>query len=186
MKFDDKKQSAVMITNGTILFSEDERKHLMDSFNKQQITLFLQEQRSIHNSILSGIEIVLNKPLVNLLVGGLFMPAIYENLKSLIQITIKRVQEKNIRIITPNESSLPNVTLKILTQKGHIIASLDRDTTDKDLYIYIKALIQAANSVDDNNDAYNPIYRIIEKDSDGSLLILTLNEYLKKHNKING
>ncbi|MYL58644.1 hypothetical protein GLW20_14150 [Virgibacillus halodenitrificans] len=186
MSFDDiENQPALIITNGTFLFSEEERKHLIEGLNKQKIKLFLLEQRGIQNSIFSGIEIILSNPLVNLLIGGILMPTIYDNLKNIIQITLNKVREGKVWRVTSKESTIPNVTLKIQTKKGNIIASLDKEISDEELDLYIKALVQVANSVDDN-DNYNFIYRVIEKNSDGSLLILTLTEYLKKHNKING
>ncbi|MDN3955819.1 hypothetical protein [Sporolactobacillus laevolacticus] len=176
-------QPSLIIINGTFFFSKEEQKDIKEELGKAKIKLFLLEQRGIQNSIFSGIEIILNNSLLNLFIGGIIMPTLYEYLKKVIQITINKVQEGKVRQVTLKGATIPNVILKIPTKKGEIIASIDKNLSEKELDLYLEALVKAANSID-NNENYNAIYRVIDKNSDGSLLILTLNEYLKRHHKI--
>lgn len=186
MSFKDiENQPALLITNEKFFFSKEELEHIEEDLNRANIKLYLLGPRGIQNSFFSGIEIILSSPLANLLIGGLLMPTIYDNLKKVIQLTINKVKKSDLRIITSKESATPNVIIKIPTKKGDIIASVDSatDISENELELYIETLVQAANRVDDN-DNYNAIYRVIDKNTDGSLSILTLREYLVRHKKI--
>lgn len=48
-----------------------------------------------------------------------------------------------------------------------IIASIDKNLSEKELDLYIEELVKAANVLD-NNENYNAIYRVIDKNSDDS------------------
>ena len=184
MDLDDiKNQPCLVLVNGSFFFSPEERIDIENHLKDDDISFVFFEKRGFQNNILSGIEIVLNDPLINLLIGGLVMPVVYDNLKKVIQLTIKRIRNGKVRTITASNSSVPNILLKIPTKKGEIIASIDRELSEEETDAYLKALIKAADSVDEN-DNYNSIYRVIDDLSDGTLEILTLNEYLKKHHKI--
>jgi hypothetical protein len=146
--------------------------------------IFFIEQRGINNSIFDGIEIILNNNLFNMLVGGVLMPAAYDILKNSLVVIVKKIKNSNVKFLRANKDPEPiNAVIKIKTDVGEIIASIDQELTPEEVEKYIEALIMAhkiaSNTLDNKNQ-----YFIVDKTSDGELEVLLLSEYLKKHNKI--
>jgi hypothetical protein len=165
-------------------FTPEERKKLEESFEKNDMEIFFIEQRGINNSIFDGIEIILNNNLFNMLVGGVLMPAAYDILKNSLVVIVKKIKNSNVKFLRANKDPEPiNAVIKIKTDVGEIIASIDQELTPEEVEKYIEALIMAhkiaSNTLDNKNQ-----YFIVDKTSDGELEVLLLSEYLKKHNKI--
>lgn len=176
--------NGLVLMNGGMFFTSKERTEMKQSFEENNMEIFFLEQRAIQNSIFDGIEIILNNNLFNMLVGGVLMPAAYDVLKNSLVIIVKKIRNSNIKLLRANKDSEPvNVIIKVRTDAGEIIASIDQELSPEEVEKYIEALIMAhkiANNIPDNKNQYF----IVEKTSDGNLEVLILSEYLKKHNKL--
>lgn len=170
--------------NGNMFLTPEERTKMKQSFEENNMEIFFLEQRGIKNSIFDGIEIILNNNLFNMLVGGVLMPAAYDVLKNSLVIIIKKIRNSNIKLLRANKDPKPvNAVIKVKTDAGEIIASIDQELSPEEVEKYIEALIMAhkiANNIPDNKNQHF----IVEKTSDGNLEVLILSEYLKKHNKL--
>lgn len=176
--------NGMILINSYMCFTPEERKKLKQSFEKNDMEIFFIEQRGINNSIFDGIEIILNNNLFNMLVGGVLMPAAYDVLKNNLVDIIKKIKNSNVKFLRANKDPEPiNAVIKIKTDVGEIIASIDQELSPEEVEKYIEALIMAhkiaSNTLDNKNQ-----YFIVDKASDGDLEVLLLSEYLKKHNKI--
>lgn len=176
--------NGMILINSYMCFTPEERKKMEQSFEKNDMEIFFIEQRGINNSIFDGIEIILNNNLFNMLVGGVLMPAAYDVLKNSLVVIVKKIKNSNIKILRANKDPEPiNAVIKIRTDVGEIIASIDQELSPEEVEKYIDALIMAhkiaSNTLDNKNQ-----YFIVDKVSDGNLEVLLLSEYLKKHNKI--
>lgn len=176
--------NGMILINSYMCFTPEERKKLEQSFEKNDMEIFFIEQRGINNSIFDGIEIILNNNLFNMLVEGVLMPAAYDVLKNSLVVIVKKIKNSNIKILRANKDPEPrNAVIKIRTDVGEIIASIDQELSPEEVEKYIDALIMAhkiaSNTLDNKNQ-----YFIVDKVSDGNLEVLLLSEYLKKHNKI--
>jgi hypothetical protein len=176
--------NGLILINSYMCFTPEERKKLEESFEKNDMEIFFIEQRGINNSIFDGIEIILNNNLFNMLVGGVLMPAAYDILKNSLVVIVKKIKNSNVKFLRANKDPEPiNAVIKIKTDVGEIIASIDQELTPEEVEKYIEALIMAhkiaSNTLDNKNQ-----YFIVDKTSDGELEVLLLSEYLKKHNKI--
>lgn len=176
--------NGMILINSYMCFTPEERKKLKQSFEKNDMEIFFIEQRGINNSIFDGIEIILNNNLFNMLVEGVLMPAAYDVLKNSLVVIVKKIKNSNIKILRANKDPEPrNAVIKIRTDVGEIIASIDQELSPEEVEKYIDALIMAhkiaSNTLDNKNQ-----YFIVDKVSDGNLEVLLLSEYLKKHNKI--
>lgn len=176
--------NGLILINSYMCFTPEERKKLEQSFEKNDMEIFFIEQRGINNSIFDGIEIILNNNLFNMLVGGVLMPAAYDVLKNSLVVIVKKIKNSNVKILRANKDPEPiNAVIKIRTDVGEIIASIDQELSPEEVEKYIDALIMAhkiaSNTLDNKNQ-----YFIVDKVSDGNLEVLLLSEYLKKHNKI--
>jgi hypothetical protein len=112
------------------------------------------------------------------------MPAAYDILKNSLVVIVKKIKNSNVKFLRANKDPEPiNAVIKIKTDVGEIIASIDQELTPEEVEKYIEALIMAhkiaSNTLDNKNQ-----YFIVDKTSDGELEVLLLSEYLKKHNKI--
>ncbi|MBC2168669.1 hypothetical protein [Listeria booriae] len=184
MDFDELRDSAtILVINGTRLFTQEERHKLDESLKKASIQLFMVEQRGIQNSIFNGIQVILSNELLGLLINGLLMPAAYDGLKQSLVFIIKKIRTGNFRIVTPNEINVPNIVLKVNTSNGEIVASISKVISEEQIEKYIDSMIEAANAVNDD-ETNTGGYTILEECADGSIEILSLKSYLKKHNKI--
>jgi hypothetical protein len=176
--------NGLILINSYMCFTPEERKKLEESFEKNDMEIFFIEQRGINSSIFDGIEIILNNNLFNMLVGGVLMPAAYDILKNSLVVIVKKIKNSNVKFLRANKDPEPiNAVIKIKTDVGEIIASIDQELTPEEVEKYIEALIMAhkiaSNTLDNKNQ-----YFIVDKTSDGELEVLLLSEYLKKHNKI--
>jgi hypothetical protein len=176
--------NGLILINSYMCFTPEERKKLEESFEKNDMEIFFIEQRGINNSIFDGSEIILNNNLFNMLVGGVLMPAAYDILKNSLVVIVKKIKNSNVKFLRANKDPEPiNAVIKIKTDVGEIIASIDQELTPEEVEKYIEALIMAhkiaSNTLDNKNQ-----YFIVDKTSDGELEVLLLSEYLKKHNKI--
>lgn len=176
--------NGVILINSYMCFTPEERKKLEQSFEKNDMEIFFIEQRGINNSIFDGIEIILNNNLFNMLVGGVLMPAAYDALKNSLAFIVKKIKNSSVKFLRANKDPEPiNAVIKIKTDVGEIIASIDQELSLEEVEKYIEALIMAhkiaSNTLDNKNQ-----YFIVDKTSDGELEVLLLSEYLKKHNKI--
>lgn len=176
--------NGMILINGYMCFTLEDRKKLERSFEKNNMEIFFIDQRGINNSIFGGIEIILSNNLFSMLVGGLLMPAVYDVLKiSLVDIK-KKIKSSNVIFLRANKKpETINAVIKIKTDVGEIIASIDKELSPEEVEKYIEALIMAhkiaTNTLDNKNK-----YFIVDKASDGDLEVLLLSNYLKKHNKI--
>ncbi|MGX7410459.1 hypothetical protein ACWOE8_19660 [Enterococcus avium] len=174
----------LILMNGDMFLTPEERTELKQSFEENNMEIFFLEQRGIKNSIFDGIEIILNNNLFNMLIGGVLMPAAYDVLKNSLVTIVKKIRKSNIKILRANKDPEPvNAVIKVKTDAGEIIASIDQELSPEEVEKYIEALIMAhkiANNTPDNKNQHF----IVEKTSDGNLEVLPLMEYLKKHNKI--
>jgi hypothetical protein len=167
--------NGLILINSYMCFTPEERKKLEESFEKNDMEIFFIEQRGINNSIFDGIEIILNNNLFNMLVGGVLMPAAYDILKNSLVVIVKKIKNSNVKFLRANKDPEPiNAVIKIKTDVGEIIASIDQELTPEEVAHKI-----ASNTLDNKNQ-----YFIVDKTSDGELEVLLLSEYLKKHNKI--
>lgn len=161
----------------------EEREELNRSFKENNMELVFLEERAIKASIFDGIEIILTNNLFNMLVGGLLMPVAYDILKNSLVIIVKKIKNSDIKLLRAGKVPKPiTACIKVKTDKGEIIASIDEELSPIEVEKYIEALIMAykiANQTPDNK--YESF--IIDKTSNGDLEILQLSEYLKKHKK---
>ncbi|WP_270285542.1 hypothetical protein [Enterococcus faecalis] len=176
--------NGMILINSYMFFTPEERTELKQNFEENNIELFFLEERGIKNSIFDGIEIILNNNLFNMLVGGVLMPTAYDVLKNSLVIIVKKIRNSNVKLLRANKDPEPvNAVIKVKTDAGEIIASIDQELSSEEVEKYIDALIMAhkiANNTPDNKNQYF----IVDKASDGALEVLLLSEYLKRHNKL--
>lgn len=70
--------NGVILINSSFYFTIEERNDLKQTLEENNMEMFFLEQRGFQNSIFSGIEIILNNNLFNMIIGGLIMPAAYD------------------------------------------------------------------------------------------------------------
>ncbi|MFL2101344.1 hypothetical protein [Desemzia sp. FAM 24101] len=176
-------RKGLIIINGSMCFTDIEREELQQVFELNNMNILFLEQRGIQNSIFDGIEIILNNNLFNLVAGGLLMPAAYDALKKGLVFVIKKIKYSNAKILRANKDlEQTNIVIKIKTDNGEIIASINRELSEKEVEEYIQAMIAASKIIKGTDK--KDYYYIIDKNTDDSLEILSLSSYLKKHNKI--
>ena len=148
--------NGMILINSYMFFTPEERTELKQNFEENNIELFFLEERGIKNSIFDGIEIILNNNLFNMLVGGVLMPAAYDVLKNSLVIIVKKIRNSNVKLLRANKDPEPvNAVIKVKTDAGEIIASIDQELSSEEVEKYIDALIMAhkiANNTPDNKN----------------------------------
>ncbi|EGO9350421.1 hypothetical protein DSM16_14450, partial [Enterococcus faecalis] len=136
--------NGMILINSYMFFTPEERTELKQNFEENNIELFFLEERGIKNSIFDGIEIILNNNLFNMLVGGVLMPAAYDVLKNSLVIIVKKIRNSNVKLLRANKDPEPvNAVIKVKTDAGEIIASIDQELSSEEVEKYIDALIMA-------------------------------------------
>lgn len=181
---DNTSSNRIVVVSGSGCFKPKERKELEEALEENNLSLIFLEHRSIQGSVFDGIEIILNNNLFNMIVGGLIMPAAYDTLKTSLTLIIKKIKHSEIKILRANKKPEPaNVVIKIKTDAGEIIASINRVLSETEIEKYMQALIEAYK-IADSPEGSTKQYYIIDTNSDDTLEILTFMDYLKKHKKI--
>lgn len=176
--------NGVILINSFIYFTSEEKKELEQKFEKNNMKIFYLEQRGIQNSIFEGMEIILNNNLFNMLVGGLLMPVAYDILKTSLVSIVNKIKNSNGKIVRAHRAAESvNAVIKIKMDAGKIIASIEQELSTEEVEKYIQAFVKAYEIANNTPNGKNQ-YFIVDKTSDNNLEILTLPDYLKKHNKI--
>ena len=176
--------NGLILINSFIYFTPVERRELELKFEKNNMKIFFLEQRGIQNSIFEGIEIILNNNLFNMLVGGLLMPTAYDILKTSLVSIVKKINNGNGKTLRARKDDEPaNAVIKIKTDAGEIIASINQELSTEEVEKYIQALVKAYVIANNTPNGKNQ-YFIVDKSSDDELEVLLLSDYLKKYNKI--
>lgn len=178
--------SGLVLSDGDMYLSKEEKESITKDFKKNEMDIFFLENQGIKNSIFDGIEIMLNNNLFNMLVGGLLLPAAYDTLKNGLTFIIKKISNSNIMLLRANEKPEPiKIVIKIQTNVGYIMASIDQELSSDEVEKYINGLIEAYKiaSSTSSSDRKNQ-YFIVDRKTDTELEILILSDYLKKHKNI--
>ncbi|MFL2076090.1 hypothetical protein [Marinilactibacillus psychrotolerans] len=175
--------TGLVLINSSIYFTAHERTEMKHKFKSNDMEIFFLEQRSIQNSFLDGLEIILNNNLFNIIAGGLIMPATYDLLKKSLVTIVKKIRSSNILILRANKDAKPTkAIIKVKTEIGEFIAPIDQEISEDKVEEYINAFVKGykAAKVSGNKNQYF----IVDKSSDQTLEVLLLSDYLKKHNKL--
>ena len=172
--------SKIVLENGDRFLSLEERELIEIKLNNVEIEFACVEiNKGIQNSFLNGVEVFINENLTLLIVGGLFMPALYDALKFVVKKIRKGLKKGSVRIVTPNRAYIPPLILRFKTKKGELKAPIPNELTDVQFKKYMDSLISSMQSLTDDKISKEELI-VDYKTETEKIHILTRYEYIQK------
>lgn len=174
MSFNEQYKNRLLIDNGSLFFSNNERDAITELFNEQEIDIIF-GNRNICNSIFNTIVIYFNHYLTNSIIEGIILPAAYDLLKNTILTIGSKISSSKI----VSKKDEPVISLKMKLDDAELIAPIPNNLSDEQLQIYMNMLERAILKLPKERNKYESFFAESNKELD-KVEIKTMLEYINE------
>lgn len=154
------KRYGILLENGANYLTEKEFSELHEKFKEQGMDLLATKSNGPKAS-LNDINIFISQNTTELIIAGLMMPMVYDTLKAVISLVIRKIKEK-VKILQSGLIRAAQPCIKFQMSNCEIIAPIPSDLTDEQFSIYFDSINEAIKTIQCNR-ATRYEYFIIER-----------------------
>lgn len=182
MKVSHKAENIIVLENASVYLSDNEFMELYEQLSQYDIHLKSYESH-VPKAALNDINVFISENITELMIAGLFMPTIYDIIKSSMKIIIFKIRGK-VKILQAGKIREAVPCLQFKTKNGEISAPIPSNLSEEQFERYMDEIKAAIQSIQPNPQTKYQSFVIEQNEKSLKVEAKTIFQYAnEKHQK---